>query len=326
MRDALNKAMEEELERDPKVFIIGEEVAQYDGAYKVTKGLYKKFGDNRLLDTPITEMGIAGVAVGASMAGLKPICEFMTFNFAMQAIDQIINSAAKTLYMSAGRVAVPIVFRGPNGPAAGVAAQHSQDYSSWYSQVPGLKVLAPYSSEDARGLLKAAVRDGNPVVLLENEVMYGRSFEVSEEAMSRDFVIPIGKAKVEREGKHVTLVAHSIAVDTSLKAAEELAKEGVDCEVINLRTLRPLDRDAIITSVMKTHHLVTVEVGWPQCGIGAEVISTVMESAAFDYLDAPVIRVTGADVPMPYAQELEQDATPVPVNVIRTVKKMLNIQ
>ncbi|KAL5518154.1 hypothetical protein EMCRGX_G003840 [Ephydatia muelleri] len=326
VRDALNKALEEELQRDPKVFIIGEEVAQYNGAYKITKELYNKFGDKRLVDTPITEMGIAGIAVGAAMAGLKPICEFMTFNFAMQAIDQIINSAAKTLYMSAGAVPVSIVFRGPNGPAAGVAAQHSQDFSSWYANVPGLKVLAPYSSEDARGLLKAAVRDGNPVVFLENEVMYGHAFELSDAALSPDFVLPIGKAKVEREGKHVTLVAHSIAVDVSLKAAEELAKQGVDCEVINLRTLRPLDRDAVISSVMKTHHLVTVEVGWPQCGVGAEVIATVMESPAFDYLDAPIIRVTGADVPMPYAQELEQDATPQPGNVIRTVKKVLNIQ
>jgi len=326
VRDALNSAMDEEIARDDKVFLLGEEVAQYDGAYKVSRGLWKKYGDKRIIDTPITEMGFAGIAVGAAMAGLKPICEFMTFNFSMQAIDQVINSAAKTFYMSAGQVPVPIVFRGPNGAALGVGAQHSQCFGSWYSSCPGLKVLSPYSSEDARGLLKSAIRDPNPVVFLENEIMYGTAFEVSDECLSPDFLVPIGKAKVEREGKHITLVCHSIGVNRAMDAAKELAGKGVECEVINLRSLRPMDDEAIIKSVMKTHHLVTVEGGWPQCGIGSEVCARIMESAAFNYLDAPVLRVTGADVPMPYAKSLEEAALPQPHNVIRAVKKSLNIQ
>lgn len=326
VRDALNSAMREEMERDKDVIILGEEVAQYDGAYKVTKGLWKTFGDDRVIDTPITEMGFAGVAVGAAMAGLKPICEFMTFNFAMQAIDHIINSAAKSRYMSAGLVNVPIVFRGPNGSAAGVAAQHSQDYSPWYASCPGLKVLAPYSSEDARGLLKMAIRDPDPVVHLENEVLYGHPFDVSDEAMSPDFLIPLGKAKIEREGTDCTLVGYSMGVGVALAAAEELAKLGVNAEVINLRTLRPMDEETIFNSIKKTHHLVTVECAWPTCGIGAEICARVMETDTFHYLDAPAFRVTGADVPMPYAKVLEQACIPDATNVVRTVKLMLNIQ
>lgn len=318
-------AVNEEIERDDKVFLLGEEVAQYDGAYKVSRGLWKKYGDKRIIDTPITEMGFAGIAVGAAMAGLKPICEFMTFNFSMQAIDQVINSAAKTFYMSAGTVPVSIVFRGPNGAALGVAAQHSQCFGAWYSHCPGLKVVSPYSSEDARGLLKAAIRDPNPVVVLENEIMYGHAFQVSDECLSKDFLIPIGKAKIEREGKHITLVAHSIGVDWCMEAAKELAGKGVECEVINLRSLRPLDEETVTKSVMKTNHLVTVEGGWPQCGIGSEICARVMESAAFNYLDAPVYRVTGADVPMPYAKSLEERALPQSFNVINAVKKSLNI-
>lgn len=326
MRDALNAAMDEEIERDPKVFLMGEEVAMYDGAYKVSKNLWRKWGDDRIKDTPITESGFAGIAVGAAMAGLRPICEFMTFNFSMQAIDQVINSAAKTYYMSAGNVPVPIVFRGPNGAAMGVAAQHSQCFAAWYSHCPGLKVVSPYSSEDCKGLLKTAIRDPNPVVCLENEIMYGMGFEMSDEAMSNDFLIPIGKAKIEREGKHITLVGHSKFVGICIDAAKELAGIGVECEVINLRTLRPMDEETIIKSVMKTHHLITVEGGWPQSGVGAEVCARIIESPAFNYLDAPVLRVTGADVPMPYAKTLEETALPQPFNVIRSVKKSLNIK
>ncbi|CAH8438602.1 unnamed protein product [Dicrocoelium dendriticum] len=277
VRDALNNAIREEMERDKDVIILGEEVAQFDGAYKVTRGLFKTFGDGRVIDTPITEMGFTGIAVGAALAGLKPICEFMTFNFAMQGIDHIINSAAKTHFMSAGKISVPIVFRGPNGAAPGVAAQHTQDYASWYAGCPGLKVLAPYSSEDARGLLKSAIRDPDPVVNLESEILYGQSFDVSDEAMSADFLIPIGKAKIEREGTDITLVAYSISVGVSLTAAEELKKMGINAEVINLRSLRPLDDETIFNSVMKTHHLVTVEAGWPTCGIGAEICARVNE-------------------------------------------------
>ncbi|GAB1597811.1 pyruvate dehydrogenase E1 component subunit beta, mitochondrial-like [Argonauta hians] len=325
VRDALNMALDEEIERDEKVFLLGEEVAMYDGAYKVTRGLWKKYGDARVKDTPITELGFCGIAVGAAMAGLKPICEFMTFNFSMQAIDQIINSAAKTLYMSAGSVNVPIVFRGPNGAAAGVGAQHSQCFASWYSQCPGLKVVCPYSSEDAKGLLKSAIRDPNPVVCLENELMYGIPFDMSDEAMSSDFLIPIGKAKIERAGNHVTLVSFSKTVGTCLEAAKELENLGVECEVINLRTLRPLDEETIVNSVMKTNHLITVESGWPQCGIGAEICARIIESPAFNYLDSPVLRVTGADVPMPYAKVLEEGALPQPFNIIKSVKKSLNI-
>uniref|UniRef100_A0A4D5R919 Pyruvate dehydrogenase E1 component subunit beta n=1 Tax=Scolopendra viridis TaxID=118503 RepID=A0A4D5R919_SCOVI len=326
VRDALNAAMDEEMEKDERVFILGEEVAMYDGAYKVSRGLWKKYGDKRVIDTPITEMGFAGIAVGAAMAGLRPICEFMTFNFSLQAIDHILNSAAKTLYMSAGLVSVPIVFRGPNGAASGVAAQHSQCFAAWYSHCPGLKVISPYSSEDARGLLKSAIRDPDPVVCLENEMLYGVPFELSQEAMSKDFLVPIGKAKIEKPGKHVTIVAHSLAVKTSLDAANELAAAGIDCEVINLRSVRPLDGDAIIESVMKTNHLVTVENGWPQSGVGAEIAAKVMESPAFDYLDAPILRVTGADVPMPYAKNLEAGCLPISTDVVRVVKRMLNVQ
>ncbi|XP_071081694.1 pyruvate dehydrogenase E1 component subunit beta, mitochondrial-like [Haliotis cracherodii] len=325
VRDALNSAIDEEIARDDKVFLLGEEVAQYDGAYKVTRGLWKKYGDKRIIDTPITELGFAGIAVGAAMAGLKPVCEFMTFNFSMQAIDQVINSAAKTFYMSAGTVQVPIVFRGPNGAAMGVAAQHSQCFAAWYSHCPGLKVLSPYSSEDARGLLKAAIRDPNPVVFLENELMYGTSFEISDEALSPDFVLPVGKAKIERTGSHVTLVSHSRCVGTCLQAAEELAGQGVECEVVNLRSIRPLDEETVIQSVMKTNHLVTVEGGWPQSGVGSEICARLIESPAFNYLDAPILRVSGADVPTPYAKTLEDCAFPQPINVIRAVKKSLNI-
>lgn len=323
VRDALNTAMDEEMERDSKVILLGEEVAQYDGAYKVSRGLWKKYGDNRIIDTPITEMGFTGVAVGAAMAGLKPICEFMTFNFSMQAIDQIINSAAKTFYMSAGQVNVPIVFRGPNGAAAGVAAQHSQCFGAWYSHCPGLKVVSPYSSEDARGLLKAAIRDPDPVVVLENEILYGSQFPVSDEALSPDFTIPIGKAKIERPGKNITLVSHSKAVELCLDAATALSGQGIDCEVINLRSLRPLDEETIIKSVVKTNHLVTVEQGWPQSGIGSEIAARIMESEAFFHLDAPVIRVTGADIPMPYNRGLEVLALPQVKDVVEAVKKVL---
>jgi len=326
VRDALNQAMDEELQRDDRVFLLGEEVAQYDGAYKISKGLWKKYGDERIVDTPITEAGFTGLAVGAAFAGLRPICEFMTFNFSMQAIDHIINSAAKTFYMSAGRVPVPIVFRGPNGAAAGVAAQHSQDYSAWFAHCPGLTVISPYNSEDAKGLLKAAIRDDNPVVFLENELLYGTQFPVSEQVLKDDFVLPIGKAKVEMGGKDITLVSHSKGVQHCIEAAEELKNEGIEVEVINLRTLRPLDFDTIKNSVKKTHHLVTMETGWPICGIGAEISAHIAESDAFDYLDSPVLRVTGVDVPMPYAATLEAAALPSTADVVKTVKKSLNIK
>nr|XP_039262781.1 pyruvate dehydrogenase E1 component subunit beta, mitochondrial-like [Styela clava] len=326
VRDALNSAMNEEMKRDDKVFLLGEEVAQYDGAYKVSRGLWREHGDKRVIDTPITEMGFAGIAVGAAMAGLKPICEFMTFNFSMQAIDHVINSAAKTLYMSAGAVPVPIVFRGPNGSAAGVGAQHSQCFAAWYGHCPGLKVLSPFNSEDCRGLLKAAIRDPNPVVFLENELMYGVSFPVSDAAMSEDFTLPIGKANIEREGKHVTLVSHSKPVGLCLESAEQLAAEGIECEVINLRSIRPLDIETIERSVMKTNHLVVVESGWPMFGVGAEVVAQIMEGPAFDYLDAPVVRVTGADIPMPYAKILEDNTMPATKDVILSVRKTLHLQ
>ncbi|XP_020296890.1 pyruvate dehydrogenase E1 component subunit beta, mitochondrial-like [Pseudomyrmex gracilis] len=325
VRDALNSALDEEMERDEKVFLLGEEVALYDGAYKVSRGLWKKYGDKRVIDTPITEAGFTGIAVGAAMAGLRPVCEFMTFNFSMQAIDQIVNSAAKTFYMSAGRVNVPIVFRGPNGAAAGVGAQHSQCFGAWYSHCPGLKVVAPYNSEDAKGLLKAAIRDPDPVVVLENEILYGVQYPMSDEALSKDFVLPIGKAKIERVGNHVTLVAYSKAVEESLEAANELAKKGIEAEVINLRSLRPLDIDTIIQSVVKTKHLVSVEQGWPQCGIGAEVSARIAESEAFFHLDAPVIRVTGVDTPMPYTKSLEIAALPQIKDIVYAVNKVLGV-
>jgi|EndMetStandDraft_8_1072994.scaffolds.fasta_scaffold29001_3 pyruvate dehydrogenase E1 component beta subunit len=316
IREALRDAMAEEMRRDEDVFIMGEEVAEYQGAYKVTQNLLQEFGARRVIDTPITEHGFAGVGVGAAMSGLKPIVEFMTFNFAMQAIDQIINSAAKTLYMSGGQMTCQIVFRGPNGAAARVGAQHSQDYSAWYSQIPGLKVVAPYSAADYKGLLKSAIRDPNPVIFLENEMLYGHSGEVPK---LDDYIVPIGKAKVARVGKDVTLISWSNGMTYALKAAEELAKEGIEAEVIDLRTLRPLDTDTIIESVKKTSRAVTVEEGWQQSGVGAEIAARIMEHA-FDYLDAPVARVSGKDVPMPYAANLEKLALPSVADVVAAAK------
>jgi pyruvate dehydrogenase E1 component beta subunit len=316
IREALRDAMAEEMRRDPDVFLMGEEVAEYQGAYKVSQGLLQEFGARRVIDTPITEHGFAGIGVGAAMAGLKPIVEFMTFNFAMQAIDQIINSAAKTLYMSGGQMGCSIVFRGPNGAAARVAAQHSQDYAAWYSQIPGLKVIAPFSAADYKGLLKAAIRDPNPVIFLENEVLYGHSGEVPK---LDDYVIPIGKARVVRKGGSLTIISWSNGMTYALKAAEELAKEGIEAEVIDLRTLRPLDTDTIVASVMKTGRAVTVEEGWQQSGVGAEVAARIMEHA-FDYLDAPVARVSGKDVPMPYAANLEKLALPTMAEVVAAAK------
>ncbi|KAF6100549.1 pyruvate dehydrogenase E1 subunit beta [Phyllostomus discolor] len=307
VREALNQGMDEELERDEKVFLLGEEVAQYDGAYKVSRGLWKKYGDKRIIDTPISEMGFAGIAVGAAMAGLRPICEFMTFNFSMQAIDQVINSAAKTYYMS------------------GVAAQHSQCFAAWYGHCPGLKVVSPWNSEDAKGLIKSAIRDNNPVVMLENELMYGVPFELPPEAQSKDFLIPIGKAKIERPGTHITVVAHSRPVGHCLEAATVLSKEGIECEVINMRTIRPMDIETIEASVMKTNHLITVEGGWPQFGVGAEICARIMEGPAFNFLDAPAVRVTGADVPMPYAKILEDNSVPQVKDIIFAIKKTLNV-
>ena len=318
MREALRDAMAEEMRRDEDVFVIGEEVAEYQGAYKVTQGLLQEFGARRVIDTPITEHGFAGIGVGASMAGLKPIVEFMTFNFAMQAIDQIINSAAKTLYMSGGQMGSPIVFRGPNGAAARVGAQHSQDYTAWYSSVPGLKVVAPYTAADAKGLLKSAIRDPNPVVFLENEILYGQSFEVPE---LDDFTVPIGKARIARAGKDVTIVAWSIGMSYALKAADELAKDGIEAEVIDLRTIRPMDTETIVASVKKTGRCVTVEEGWAQSGVGAEIVARLMEHA-FDYLDAPVTRVSGRDVPMPYAANLEKLALPNVGEVVEAAKSI----
>ena len=323
VREALNQALDEALTEDPDVFLMGEEVARYQGAYKVTAGLWQKHGDKRVIDTPITEAGFAGIGVGAAYRGLKPVVEFMTFNFAMQAIDQIVNSAAKNLYMTGGQVNVPIVFRGPNGPAAGVAAQHSQCFAAWYGSVPGLKVVSPWSAEDAKGLLKAAIRDPNPVVFLENELMYGVSFPVDERVASKDFVLEIGKAKVEREGKHVTLVAFSRMVGLCLDAAKKLEEEGFSAEVINLRSIRPLDEATIVASAKKTGRVVTVEEGWPRYGVGAEIAATLMESEAFDYLDAPVERVTGADVPMPYAEVLEKAALPQVDTIVKAAKRTL---
>ena len=316
IRDALRDAMAEEMRRDDKVFLMGEEVAQYQGAYKVSRGLLEEFGDRRVVDTPITEHGFTGLAVGAAMAGLKPIVEFMTWNFAMQAMDQLINSAGKTLYMSGGQIRCSIVFRGPNGAAARVAAQHSQDYSAWYANVPGLKVIAPYDAADAKGLLKAAIRDPNPIIFLEHEMLYGQEFDVPE---LDDFVLPIGKAKVRREGKHVTLTAHSRMVGLALKAAEELAAEGIEAEVIDLRTLRPLDHATIVESVKKTNRLVSVEEGWGPMGVGAEVCARVVEHA-FDYLDAPPLRVHQEDVPMPYAANLEALSLPSVEKIVKAAK------
>jgi pyruvate dehydrogenase E1 component beta subunit len=316
VREALRDAMAEEMRRDENVFLMGEEVAEYQGAYKVSQGLLEEFGKRRVIDTPITEQGFAGLGVGAAFGGLRPIVEFMTFNFAMQAIDQIINSAAKTLYMSGGQMGCPIVFRGPNGPAARVAAQHSQDYSAWYAQIPGLKVISPYFAADAKGLLKAAIRDPNPVIFLENEIVYGRSFPVPK---LDDFVLPIGKARIVREGAHVTLVSHSISIGLCLEAAEALAKEGIDAEIIDLRTLRPLDSATVVESVKKTNRIVTVEQGWPVCSIGSEIAAVVVDQA-FDWLDAPPMRITGKDVPMPYAARLEKLALPTVEDVVAAAK------
>ena len=318
VREALRDAMAAEMRADDKVLLMGEEVAQYQGAYKISQGLLDEFGPRRVIDVPITEHGFTGMAVGAAFTGLKPIVEFMTFNFSMQAIDHIINSAAKTLYMSGGQLGCPIVFRGPNGAAARVAAQHSQCYASWYAHVPGLKVVAPWSSADAKGLLRAAIRDPNPVIVLENEILYGHTFDCPT---AEDFVLPIGKAKVERKGKDVTIVAFSISVTWAMQAAEELAKQGIEAEVINLRSIRPLDSEAIAASVRKTNRIVTVEEGWPFAGIGAEIGMQVVE-AAFDYLDAPPVRVTGLDIPMPYAANLEKLALPSPAQIVDAVKRV----
>ena len=316
VRDALRDAMAEEMRRDELVFLMGEEVAQYQGAYKVSQGLLEEFGDRRVIDTPITEHGFAGLGVGAAFDGLKPVVEFMTWNFAMQAIDQIINSAAKTRYMSGGQMSCPIVFRGPNGAAARVGAQHSQDYSAWYASVPGMKVIAPYFAADAKGLLKAAIRDPNPVIFLENEIVYGRSFPVPK---LDDFVLPIGKARIVRPGTDVTIVAYSITVGQALEAADKLAQDGIDAEVIDLRTLRPLDMDTVLASVKKTNRIVTIEQAWPVCSIGSE-ISARVALEAFDYLDAPPLKVSGKDVPMPYAANLEKLALPTVDDLIAAVK------
>lgn len=316
VREALRDAMAEEMRKDDRVFVMGEEVAQYQGAYKITQGLLDEFGERRVVDTPITEHGFAGLAVGAAFGGLKPIVEFMTFNFAMQAMDQIINSAAKTNYMSGGQMGCPIVFRGPNGAASRVAAQHSQCFASWYGHIPGLIVIAPYAADDAKGLLKAAIRDPNPVIFLENEILYGNSFEVEN---LDDHLVEIGKAKIVREGSDVTIVTFSIQVKNALEAAKYLENEGISVEVIDLRTIRPLDKDAIINSVKKTSRLVTVEEGWAFAGVGASISAIVMEEA-FDYLDAPVIRVTGLDVPLPYAANLEKLALPQVEDIIKAVR------
>lgn len=318
VREALRDAMSEEMRKDETVFLMGEEVAEYQGAYKISQGMLDEFGSKRVIDTPITEIGFTGLGVGAAFYGLRPIVEYMTFNFAMQAVDHIINSAAKTLYMSGGQMGCPIVFRGANGAAARVGAQHSQCYASWYANCPGLKVVAPWSSADAKGLLKSAIRDPNPVIFLENEILYGQSFDLPD---TEDFTLPIGKAKIERKGSDVTIVAYSIAVGIALEAAQKLAEEGIDAEVINLRTIRPMDTATIIESVKKTNRLISVGEGWPTCGIGSEVSAIAMEQA-FDYLDAPPIRVAGVDVPMPYAANLEKLALPKASHVIEAAKSV----
>ena len=316
VREALRDAMAEEMRADGRVFLLGEEVAQYQGAYKVSQGLLDEFGADRVIDTPITEMGFAGLACGAGYAGLRPIVEFMTMNFSMQAIDHVINSAAKTLYMSGGQQPCSIVFRGPNGAASRVGAQHSQDYASWYAHCPGLKVVAPWSAADAKGLLKSAIRDPNPVVVLENELLYGQTFDVPDDP---DFIVPIGKAKIERAGSHVTITAYSRMVQVALDAAEILKAEGIEAEIINLRSLRPLDIGTIVASVQKTNRIVSLEEGWPVAGIGSEIAAVMMEHA-FDWLDAPVVRVAGADVPMPYAANLEKLALPQPEQVAEAAR------
>mmetsp|Transcript_182 Transcript_182/g.631 ORF Transcript_182/g.631 Transcript_182/m.631 type:complete len:360 (-) Transcript_182:89-1168(-) len=324
VRDAINSALDEEMSRDEKVYVMGEEVGEYQGAYKITKGLLQKYGAERVRDTPITEIGFTGIACGSAMAGLRPVVEFMTFNFSLQAIDHIINSAAKTLYMSAGQINSAIVFRGPNGAASGVGAQHSQCFASWFSSIPGLKVLAPYDAEDARGLMKAAIRDNDPVAYMENEMMYGVEFPTTPEMLDKDFTVPIGKAKVMKEGKDITLVSFSKQVGECMKAAEELKEFGIDAEVINLRTLRPLDEETIVNSVKKTHKMISIEEGWPQCGIGSEIASLAMERC-FDDLDAPVERITGADIPMPYAVNLEALALPKVHDIVRVSKRVCNV-
>ena len=318
VREALREGMSEEMRRDDTVFLMGEEVAEYQGAYKISQGMLDEFGPKRVIDTPITEHGFAGIGVGSAMAGLRPIVEFMTFNFAMQAIDHIINSAAKTLYMSGGQMGAPIVFRGANGAAARVGAQHSQDYAAWYSQVPGLKVVMPYSASDYKGLIKTAIRDPNPVIFLENEILYGRSFDVP---VLEDYTVPFGKARIWREGSDVTIVSFGIGMQYALEAAEKLAEDGIEAEVIDLRTLRPLDYDTVLASVMKTNRCVTVEEGWPVCSIGNHISATIMQRA-FDYLDAPVINCTGKDVPMPYAANLEKHALLTTDEVIEAVKQV----
>ena len=318
VREALRDAMAEELRRDETVFLMGEEVAEYQGAYKVSQGLLEEFGSKRIIDTPITEHGFAGIATGASFAGLRPIVEFMTFNFAMQAIDQIINSAAKTLYMSGGQMGAPMVFRGPNGAAARVGAQHSQDYTSWYAHIPGLKVAAPYSASDAKGLLKSAIRDNNPIIFLENEILYGRSFEVPD---VEDYVVPFGKARIWRKGEDITIVSFGIGMQYALKAAEKLAADGIEAEVIDLRTIRPIDYETLIQSVSKTNRCITVEEGFPIASIGNHLSAYIMEHA-FDYLDAPVINCSGKDVPMPYAANLEKLALVTTDEVVNAAKKV----
>eukprot|EP01108_Squamamoeba_japonica_P001454 TRINITY_DN161_c0_g1_i4.p1 TRINITY_DN161_c0_g1~~TRINITY_DN161_c0_g1_i4.p1 ORF type:complete len:367 (+),score=193.82 TRINITY_DN161_c0_g1_i4:106-1101(+) len=321
VRDAINMAMDEEMARDDTVFLMGEEVGQYQGAYKCSRGLLDKHGPQRVWDAPITESGFAGLGVGAGLYGLRPIIEFMTWNFSMQAIDQIVNSAAKSHYMSGGQLTCPIVFRGPNGPPRGVGAQHSQCFAAWYASVPGLKVVSPYSSADAKGLLKAAIRDPDPVIFLESEILYGQSFEMTDAELSEDFVLPLGRAHIERAGSDVTLVSHGRGVELCLLAAETLAADGINAEVLNLRTLRPLDVDAVVESARRTNRVVAVEEGWRQCGIGAEISALLMEHA-FDDLDAPVERVTVADVPMPYARTLEEAAMADEHNVVAAVKRV----
>ena len=321
VREALREAMSEEMRRDKDVFLIGEEVGQYQGAYKISQGMLDEFGADRVIDTPITEHGFTGIAIGAAFNGLKPIVEFMTFNFAMQAMDQIINSAAKTLYMSGGQMGCSIVFRGPNGAAARVAAQHSQDYTAWYSQIPGLKVVAPYSAADAKGLMKAAIRDPNPIIFLENEILYGKSFEVPK---LDDWIVPIGKARIARAGQHCTIVSFAIGMTYALAAADKLAAEGIDCEVVDLRTIRPMDIETVVNSIKKTNRCVCVEEGYPRFGVTSEIAAEIM-TYAFDYLDAPVARVAGKDVPMPYAANLEKLALPNADEVVAAVKGVLYV-
>ena len=318
VREAIRDALAEEMRRDKNVFVMGEEVAEYQGAYKVTQGLLQEFGASRVIDTPITENGFAGLAIGASFSGLKPVVEFMTFNFSLQAMDHIINSAAKTLYMGGGQLNCPIVFRGPNGAAARVAAQHSQDLTAWFSHIPGLKVISPFSARDHKGLLKAAIRDPNPVIFLENEILYSDQESIEED---NDDVISIGKAKILREGSDITLISHSISLKMCLEASKKLARKNIDCEVLDLRTIKPLDTKAIISSIQKTNKCVVVEQGWSQCGVSSEIISVIMENA-FDWLDAPVLRLTGKDVPMPYAENLENLALPSEDELIKIIESL----